>query len=364
MNNEMEKIMKHKPILLFSLAMTLLYPTLGYSYEKIKCAGITQKWGSTSVQIRASQVGFPAGPWRDALTEAIQLWNRNPSKFKFQLTYNDTSVGKGNFQNEVWWSSNLNAPAVAYYWYTCLTGHLVEADVVFKNTHPFHYTRNKKTLSGYGGGSRSFQTVAVHELGHALGLKHVTYTYNVMGSDSTHMHTNGSTAYAYPGEDASHGAVDLYGNDGTTKDVAIAHWRWTGFSGEYSTHARTRVFNESGSLLSSFNDGGEPRYRVNKGQKVRLEMTYENLGAGCITTPVKYYISTNDLITTWDRHIGTGNVSVCRNTVYTTNNTVLTIPSDLTSGANYHIGAIIDPDNAIAEVNETNNSSYVGIRIN
>ncbi|MCA9468463.1 MAG: hypothetical protein KC643_23895, partial [Nitrospira sp.] len=95
------------------------------------------------------------------------------------------------------------------------------------------------------------------------------------------------------------------------------------------------------------------------------EMSYENLGSGCKNNvPVKYYISTNDLITTWDRHIGTGSVSVCRNTVYTTKNTTLTIPNDLTSGANYHIGAIIDPDNAIAESNEANNSSYVGIRIN
>ncbi|MCA9468501.1 MAG: hypothetical protein KC643_24095, partial [Nitrospira sp.] len=128
--------MKIKHFVLLSLLVTVCSPAVGHSYEKIKCAGITQKWGSNSVQMRASGTGFPAGPWRNALTESINLWNQNPSKFTFTLSYNEPGVGKGNFQNEVWWTDNLNAPAVAYYWYTCLTGHLVEADVVFRNTTP------------------------------------------------------------------------------------------------------------------------------------------------------------------------------------------------------------------------------------
>ena len=51
-----------------------------------------------------------------------------------------------------------------------------------------------------------------------------------------------------------------------------------------------------------------------------------------------------------------------RNTVYMRRQTV-TVPSGLSSGDVFFIGAIVDYDNAIAESNENNNKTYLGIFI-
>ena len=61
---------------------------------------------------------------------------------------------------------------------------------------------------------------------------------------------------------------------------------------------------------------------------------------------------------------GTGSVTVARNGVYTTSNTWLTIPNNLTSGTTYYLGCIIDYDNGLAEVDSSNNDAYHIIKIN
>jgi len=245
-----------------------------------------------------------------------------------------------------------------------------EVDIVFDSRISWTTSTNKADLWGYGGSQRPLQTTAIHELGHGLPLNHVNTEYNVMGIDYKHIHVNGSTARAYLGEDAADGAVYLYGLSATRhEDLGVVHWKYRSASGEYSDHIKTKLFYyppviDGNPELPSFEDGGETRYRVNRGQVIWAEFTYENNGASTQTAvQVGFYISTNATISTSDRRIGGITVNLARNDVFTSRQTV-TIPSDLVSGANYWLGVIIDENDRISEMAEWNNATYIPIRIN
>ncbi|SDX15148.1 hypothetical protein [Nitrosomonas oligotropha] len=341
-----------------------------FAYTTIKCGGSSTKWSGNNYTVRASSVGFPVGPWRDALSSVISHWNGNPSNLSFGVVWNEPAVAANNNENEAWWEANNGPnigtyPAVTYVWFKSDCA-LKEADVIFNNSVAYHYTTSKTSLWPYGGANRPFQTTAMHEFGHAAGLAHTANTYNIMGSDWTHIHANGATATAYSGEDANNGLVAVYGLwAGGPEDLGVVHWKHIGSSGEYSTHGRTRILNTSNIELTKVAGTTEPVYRVNKGQTIKLELTYENLGkTSPLAAKVGYYLSSNDIISVADRFLGEGNVTLYRGVPDTTFNTFLVIPSDLVSGQTYWVGAIIDYNNAYSERSETNNATYIGIRVN
>jgi len=350
-----------------------LFSSTANAYETSICHGKAKKWDSNNVRLRASNVSFPSANsgYGKSLKTTVQHFNQNPSKFSFNLTFGDNSVGYKNGQNETWFTnSNIGAPAVAFtrsncYWFFGWHNKIIETDIVFKASVPYTTSMNKNNLWEYGGGSRPFQTTAMHEMGHGAGLQHENDEYNIMGTDWTHIHVNGNSARSYLGEDAADGLVFLYGTSGNNReDLGLVHWRYSGASGAYSSHSKTRLRNCAGSLLPTVWDSGERRYRVNPGQCVRLELTAENNGKSYqLATPINYFLSTNDYISTWDTLLGSGNLSQSRANVYTFQRT-LTIPEWVSSGNNYSLGAVIDPYDALFEMTETNNATYVPIRIN
>ncbi|TQV89426.1 hypothetical protein [Aliikangiella coralliicola] len=338
------------------------------------CNGNKIKWGSNTKTMRASNVSFAAGgSYLSALQTVISRVNDNPSKFNFNLVTGDTSVGFDNGQNETWFTNDaaaLNgAPAVAFTWSHCywfFGWHygIDEVDVLFNNNVSYTSSSNKSSSITYGGSFRPFRTTATHEFGHAMGLLHENRYYNIMGQDWDFIHANGNSTRAYLGEDAANGSVILYGTTtGNMQDVSLAHHKYLGTSGEYSTHQSTRLLNGAGGNLASFTNSGERVYRVNKGQSVRLELTAENNGKSTQNPQVGYYISTNNIISTGDQNIGTGSLTLTRNIPYTFQRS-LTIPSSLNSGQYYWIGAVIDNNNAIAESSGVNNATYLRIYVN
>ncbi|WP_196137789.1 CARDB domain-containing protein [Aliikangiella sp. G2MR2-5] len=364
-----------KKLVLASIAIAALFNISNSEAAAWRtCDGNKIKWGSNSKTFRASNVSFPSGSsYLSALQTVISRVNDNPSKFNFSLQTGDTSVGFDNGQNETWFTNDSaaldGAPAVAFTWSHCywLFGWhygIDEVDVLFNNNVAYTSSSNKSSSITYGGSFRPFRTTATHEFGHAMGLLHENRFYNIMGQDWDHIHANGNSTRAYLGEDAANGSVILYGTTtGTMEDVSLTHHKYLGTSGEYSTHQSTKLYTSTGGNLSSFVNSGERVYRVNKGQSVKLELTAENNGKSSQTPQIKYYISTNNIISTGDQNIGTGSLTLNRNTPYTFQRS-LTIPSSLNSGQYYWIGAVIDSNNAIAETTGANNATYLRIYVN
>ncbi len=245
--------MKHTLLKAISFAALTTASINASAYTTWECLGQKEKWTAETTTLRLSGVSFAPGAWRDAMTTAITRWNQNPSEFRFGISYNDASVGVDNGQSEAWFSNDAGlldgSPAVAFiqmdcidYWIFGTDVEITEADIVFDASESYTASTSKTNLWGYGGAYRPFQTTALHELGHALGLAHTNNTYNIMGEDWTHTHANGSTTRAYSGEDGNNGAVSLYGLfGGALEDLAVTHWKYSGADGEYSEHVRTRV---------------------------------------------------------------------------------------------------------------------------
>ncbi|MDP2606115.1 MAG: CARDB domain-containing protein [Deltaproteobacteria bacterium] len=394
--------MQHRSLVLW-LALLWMATTapVAFGWQISYCDGDKIQWQRGNPRIRASAVGFPAGNVATtALQAVIDRWNNSPADFRFWLTFNDRSVGLDNGQNEVWFSDSGildGAPAVAFFWDDCGDfglgdgdSEIEEQDVVFAcdsdwdcdpdfvDTVDWYFGTDKTRMDSYGGRERSFRTTAMHEFGHALGLLHEDGEYNIMGGDRTHIHANGDTATAYPGEDASDGAVELYSSSAIQReDVAVVHWRYTGTDGEYSVHRRTLICDnagacdDAGDALVFSADGCDPAaircerwYHVDNGQEIQVQFTYENNGStDQEDVQIGFYLSTNNFISLFDTRLGGRTYTLNRNSVMTTSETV-TLPANLVSGTDYYVGVIVDEDDGIDEVYENNNATYIGIRVN
>lgn len=360
--------MKQIPIILLISFASFLLPYEASAYGWRTCNDDKRTWSSNHQTLHASTISFQVGPWRDALNTAVDVFNRNPSNFWFDVQYDIETWRRGNGRNEVLFSDNASyAPAMTLISYDCIDylifgtdNEITETDIVFFNGVPYTPNMVATDLWGYGGGSRPFINTAIHELGHAAGLTHENRLYNVMGDDWTHIHVNNNYAQGYVGEDAGQGLSFLYGS-WAIEDLSVAHWKYSGADGEYSIHERTAAYDTAGAILPAEVIGGEPGYLVNKGQTIQVEFTNENNGATTHDVRIGYYLSTNSYITTKDQQLKTSPSKMTPDTPYTVKRRV-TLPAALAAGV-YYLGKIVDDNNRVSETNETDNASYIPIRV-
>lgn len=386
---------------LFVLLVLFLLSNQVFAFRVETCNGGLVKWSTNTRNIAADPATIPANQtaW-NLLQRAITQINRNPSNFQMSMTALPTAITNqqaalDNASNEVFFSvdptimGNLTAFASVNISGCNQTSvdvifHRRPSDVSPPGTNWSYSTTVAPTTSyggqtGYGGILLPFVSAAMHEFGHFSGLNHEERYYNMMGSDDTHIYRNGNNAETTSlGEDASNGLVALYGlNAATRQDLGLTHWVRAGISGEYSVHRRVPVYSSTGTVLACSpqygttctrdQSEGDQYFRVNRGQVVNVNFGYENNGRDSKTVLVRYYVSVDNTITSTDILIGEKSYTLVRDLPNYYNYT-MTIPTNLTPSTattkrRYYIGAIIDANNAVAEVNEANNTTYTGIEV-
>jgi hypothetical protein len=141
--------------------------------------------------------------WNTAAAPALDMWNQNVAHMQFGRVMNSTAaVASGDRVNSMAFSSTVfgqsfgsSTLAVTYYSYSGST--MIEADILFNNAQPW---------DSYRGSLRSsydIQRVALHELGHALGLAHSSVASAIMNPYI-------SSYYTLSSDDIT-GAQSLYG---------------------------------------------------------------------------------------------------------------------------------------------------------
>lgn len=402
---EPENMKAHKGALaIFTLGLALNANISG-AWEQITCQlpknqGKKKHWAVPVYRPVLDPASIPAdSPQYAAVLAAIESMNLNPSRFRyvFDGMDNGDGVAAGNGESEIWLQDlgpdHTKISAVeksdADFSPDCLA---TESDIIINsNYHPerpptgvnkIAYGNEKDRLFEYGGSYSPLPSIVMHELGHAAGLQHEGDVLNLMGGDYL-LVANGADIEPYIGEDTAAGLVAIYGlSEAAKEEVSVSHWRYgdkaAGGGGSFfSVHHRTRVFDAENNELAMRCpyakpdlDGplitacSEPVYQVNKGQRVKLELTYENAGK---TTPlsvkVHYYLSTDNVIDTGDTLLKAGALSFKRDGKPATLATGIVIPNTVSTGKNYWLGCIIDADNSLNESFEMNNATYVGITV-
>lgn len=305
-----------------------------------ECSGNKIRWNSNFANMAISTTSIPAGSSMDSrLQNAMWHWNNvKGSSFNFYvLRDTDGTHNSSNGVNEIYFSSAETGSALAVtfsryhcYWAFGWRYGRDEADIAFNtslawSTSPFNYASL--------GSPYSFEGVALHELGHALGLLHED---NRMATMNSYYPNSGPFGYYKewdPFGDDRLGVRALYGDATTERDVAGSAFKRTGTG--------------TSGLVSS-------PLSAARGSTVNIEFTFSNLGTSTQTFDIGFYLSTNNYISTADTLLGT-NYGAWGSAGFTgTFSRSLYIPTSVAPGT-YYLGFLLDKGNTTAEANEGNN---------
>ncbi|MEL7477840.1 MAG: matrixin family metalloprotease [Pseudomonadota bacterium] len=329
------------------LCLTLTFFAFGveaFSYRS--CFGFPAKWKDNRTTMHLNTVSFRVGgTWDRQFQEVMNAWNDvKGSNFKFILGRDrDDSVSNRNRKNEVAFvSEGKNGyVAITSRRYSCPprgnVGKITEMDIYFNVDKQFN-TRNflgtyDDIYKGY-----NFRIVALHELGHALGLEHQDNRVATMNTLYYSGGPNGHYSKVEPHADDRRGVRYLYPDSSYGRDISASRYKYY-----RNGTIRGKVYNSR---------GRETRY-LTRGSKYSLDYVIQNLGTVSESPRVNFYISKNDYISKYDKYVGSTSWRMPPGSTAQSRKT-FTVPSNLTPGK-YYIGFVVDPNKAIPEDSETNN---------
>lgn len=299
-----------------------LAPPLAQAYTYRTCDGkpITWRNGTATMYINSTQF---TGVWDSRLRTAMYRWNGiGGSHFRYNVATYSGGHGVGNGRNEIYWDGTLSSDVLGRtqiryncYWAGSWQYGITETDVTFNSNVSW------ETSSAIAGSRKTFEAVALHEFGHALGLSHESYDHATMLG----LHPFGGSLGYYnmwdPLADDRAGVRVLYPASSTESDIAASRFKY----GSMDTTAY------AGSTTSA-----------NTGGYAWLEFTVSNLGTSRMDFDVAFYLSQDDVITTSDILLGM-NTGAWADPGYTgTFARTLYIPTWVQQGG-YWLGFILTP---------------------
>ncbi|RZK73872.1 MAG: matrixin family metalloprotease, partial [Pedobacter sp.] len=274
----------------------LLLSNNAYSFRNYKCGTLNLQHTSKTVQFSFNTTSFPFGSAaRGGITSAMGRWNVR-SDFAFSNT-EGTAASASDTINSIWWSAPANFPggnaantlARTRYTYNMTTCRFNNIDIIFNNSFGWNYSEALNHTPFSAAAIYNIHGVALHELGHALGLDHEERYYNTMGDSFSHLNFDATHSDYTPGEDATAGAISLYSEstipaapeDGITMMVRDAALSPT-TPNSYSVHTQGVITDNSNNVIYSIpNTGLGPnrRYQLARGQIYKIPITLETNGA-------------------------------------------------------------------------------------
>lgn len=324
------------------LLATASLPLSAWNYDT--CLGNRLTWSNNWASFTAANVSFPDSTTRQALEAAVSAWNTAPNtSFRFLLSYgNLTAATRPNFSNEIIFSSegfDGNTLATTYKFYNC--ANITEKDIVFNAGRTWSFNTSPASLPKNDGSPISFPLVAMHELGHALGLNHQNSTLATMSPQYPNggpVGNLGQLHFQPLPDDVLGDRVGYFSSCCGFRDLVAS---------AYGVYNET----QTGPIV--------PASIAYRGRRTGFGFSVGNRGSASETVQVNFYFSTDRWIDTSDMYLGSTTVSLASGAVNPAGAVYFDFPLNFPLGT-YYFGYIVDPYNTISEADETNNAVAMG----